>query len=1175
MIDELAVFKQDTTKVKNLEHLLSKLQQFVGNVEVAEFNKETNQTIYSQRDLSATFVNAHHTCTEIALLAVLFFRSFDKDYQRDYERLLWADIPENCESETEVRTYIDYISSKNTNLLGAVTRRIFHMVEKTDKGKPGSVAKQKKEDLARKIQDTNTAKLLDSGFSPEAQKRGAPKTFADPEVVGAFHVARDYRNASAHLGENTRKSGKASASLEEELEYWTTVHLYLVFFILATVERFFDLIADFLKIDDNANLLMASTDEQELAAMGKAAINTDYIRQTHEFAKAKLRAPFHGTGLDTLPVVDDIQSSSLLESIPEISLKRDGASGTEDIGTAAMLLADDTAQRRMLLLGESGSGKTVMIMRMLLRNQPRLMPIYIDMESEGASFKDKNLFKLLLRRKVVGQRNITYKGPQRQAAIRHLEHLLSEGSAVFFIDGLDSHPKLLPNVLERMREHPDCCYVLTSQDWEIGDPVASLSDEGFTVYRLLPMMDGQVKKCLRLVSTSMSNKDHSSQLWRQIKAIATGDDMVRQPRLLMLMAHLFESLENRNTSEQQNRMAVYATLVSRINLIDGMDADERDELLGLPFIQEFLKAFSCVVEFGKELLSAYYKKRPWQEVVQRHKEAFLANGHELRDLFELMELLGTELSPTEEGRALFDAPIIRTLVTVALLRQGLGSPDNNKPHRLNELLVTLAQATATLPLEEIRQKNVKDLSKTEKAGRVVYRPSPRYIVFKYLWSYLVAARRSPDNIDTRPLFHAVALSGIDLLYAQLFEHFWMRRWLIEGEKKDEKLCPLLMENCANRVELALLFMRQLQWTSVLKDDKARATCQQCLRQLIISSMNDAERERLVERMKKDGKRMKKDGESDIDAADRTYYSNMAIASMTSPTLAKQYDSRTAMLDEEIEKHLIALSSSPYALRILISWLPALMEEAIRNNATDHTRRILVHLLKCGVLTNDNLKQDFWNCINQFISSNNMRPLVLQLLDDIPPQQIDPTTAACVYDEPVFRYLCDYKEAERKRNAQWIDFPAPKADVTNYRTVTKKNAQAVRRQLAFTFYCQPNATRYVVATEWINNMPEGKFCRIKGLDQWFYVEDIQDLHDRYQEADGMMTDGEMIMTHLVELTLYAQPSTPRPQTGTITIGSVSAEKRCPYIHLFEKAEHPHVVLRIEHPQWVSLLRSKEV
>ncbi len=244
-----------------------------------------------------------------------------------------------------------------------------------------------------------------------------------------------------------------------------------------------------------------------------------------------------------------------------------------------------------------------------------------------------------------------------------------------------------------------------------------------------------------------------------------------------------------------------------------------------------------------------------------------------------------------------------------------------------------------------------------------------------------------------------------------------------------------------------------------------------------------------------------------------------------------------------------------------------------------------HLLRCGIanMTDENLSQNFWQFIKKLIDDR--RTLLAdnpdsdqpdwptEILDRCPIEDIDPCIAEEIYDMPVFNFLQSVKKNERKVLNKWVD---PKKEAFNrelYRKITPFHAtHRPRRSIQYAFYCQPNALCFQVATECINEMPEGRFCRINEWpDQWFRVEDVQILKTEHPiEQEG-----------IAELTINLPVGATRKQRGTLSLTIPNADNTnlmpltVSYLHLFSMGSHQQVVIRTEDQEAIAQLKRPEV
>ena len=112
--------------------------------------------------------------------------------------------------------------------------------------------------------------------------------------------------------------------------------------------------------------------EEELQSLSKKLLKLFYIERVHKEAHARMYSLFHGTGI--------LDRSGLLEDLPEILLRGKDKDGNEVIGDCVEMLVENQSSKRRLIIGEPGSGKSVMFTRMLQRDQPMATPFFFELK---------------------------------------------------------------------------------------------------------------------------------------------------------------------------------------------------------------------------------------------------------------------------------------------------------------------------------------------------------------------------------------------------------------------------------------------------------------------------------------------------------------------------------------------------------------------------------------------------------------------------------------------------------------------------------------------------------------------------------------------------------------------------------------------------------------------------
>jgi len=1187
-------------ELENALKLMARLKTFATAVPVAKFSKKNdheskfdfqNNESFFLLDYSKPFIHSPHTGLELLVLIRAFCLQMEKISAVDGWGIFKTPIPtadEIAANKGELYDYVNFVMARMT-----LPESIAHFVTCLL--------------VNRSFSGRNVfSRLVSYLSSPFRESAPTPdRCYFAPQDAHSQHFyqsMRIFRNRGVHLVGNEvddRQSGALNSLFvapatgapdEVKMRYYSERHLSIALYMLLTFERFYDEIADILNVSVASD---STADGSELLSKSKQLINQSYIGRARRQAADDMRKKFATTGLSDHP--------DLLYALPMPRLSLKQSDGTTVTADGDDLLTAEGASRRQLVVGGVGTGKTVMLLRMLQCDQPRLTPFYFSFDAPGALPSAKELLPEL-RRRVVGVENLMLTPAERQAVYNRLDMLLREGSVVFFIDSLDAAPATpsgtsagVDALLAMVRAYPECRYIVATQPDAETPYREPLARSGFTEYKVCPLSDGLVRQFARMASLHISGIDHSDALFSRIRTAVQGSEMLSLPLSLMQLVDLFE--RNAGVELQANNlMQLYFKLEQGILGNTSIDEDERKQLLTQPFLDKYRQLQQQADGLYAEVM-ARYNARPQGDWAALIGDFTLDDGHNkkslrqlvaegnvgvVRTLFELM----MNIVGRDEGSQ--SPRVFQTLVTTALINLGLNREQAadtadvtvaddgrltvgpGELPALNPVIRLLAEATSTLAFDRPGPSEYMDVP-AACGGSVVFRLQPRYMVEQYLLSVLNVYRQggatpSAHDRPLRLLFEAVARSGSELLARELFNPYWLRQWLIS---KDDVLpgtdehgmafshAPLtqtvIVQSTCHHVVVAEL-LRCRRWIDKWELKNTLGIWQEVVRDAVVFNMNDEQREMLLRRMY--------DLEGQVDARLLTYYRNLVICSMQSLAFAEQYDDSILELPGlEVQNRLMDLENRPEALRLLLAWVRQLLRDHGSANRRHRVYDIFGHLVRFDAPSTDSVKDEFWALVNDMADDEAYAGLLAGLLDKIAIEEIPSDLARRIYDERVYEYVLRVRQAKRELSERWKRTPTvwQRRDEL-FRPVSKE--WPTRLSVQFTFYCHPDPYTFEVATECISEMPERKFCRIRHFDQWFYVEDV------------VVTPTERPLDKgIAELTLSLKEGSPRPAVGRFSIPAVS-EAQIPYIHLFEKKGCSEVVVRIEEQHWVSLLSTAE-
>ena len=995
-----------------------------------------------------------------------------------------------------------------------------------------------------------------------------------------YQSLRIFRNRGQHLegdevtGDNNNlfEAPAGSADQQVQLEYYRDRHLSIALYMLLIFDRFYD---DLWKILEMKADPKDISEERQLYLLEKSKeiINNNYIRRVHEKSAQAMQQLFLGTGIHNHP--------KLLYEIPELYIKGENIAHEIVTGTGSDLLSDDDSPLRQLVVGEMGAGKTVMFLRMIQRDQPRLTPFYLSLDK--MEIGNPETLMEYLEHQVIGLDYLTLDVDELTAVVMRLHQQLNTGKVVFFIDSFDANPSQFDNLQRWIKKYPFCRYIVGSQpDSEDNCYFKSLTDSAFVIFEALPFKNDQVKQLMRFTSLYVSGVDHTAILTKQIRNATQFTDMMHHPFSLMQLVGLFEVSQEKDVLAN-NQSRLYHALEERILTNRDLDQDECKRLLDQPFLVKFKEQVLLVNNLFEVVMMRFTNPNQgdWREAILKSTPVVAGTVSSLRSLFELMELIPTNNQKQQQELATFQC-----LVTSELLKKGLQRATKsslnisiNKEEHINisgkltaitPMLSLLAEATETL---SYKLPNEIDYKKQENLfGRVLFHPCPRYMIEQYMLTVLHVYRIANVMVnhhksELKELFRGIARSGSKELYRELFNPYWMNQWLIHendvlpgtdsrGMVADDNkaLLTILQEHCTRHDLLLPLLMEQHMWISMWKLEYTMRLWGGLMRSAIIYYMNDRQRESLYYSFKA----MDNNHNHEIIG----YFKNLSISTMESLSLIDQYDTSIGNIPGlAVQQQLMSMQNRKAALRLLIKWLYPLY----RGGKREQMRFICEHLINYNAPSVPQVSEEFWAFISILSEDRRYRPQLANLLDKIPIEDIPSKIALHLYDEHIYEYVLKERESEREKEISFKYFPSIYHRYKQmFRPVTKV-FENFRNSIQYTFYCQPDKWTFEVATECISEMPEGKFCQIKTnkFEQWFYVEDVV-----VPETERPLNKG------IAEVSLVLPQDAPRPRAGRLIIMGVSEDASIPYIHLFEHGGHHEVVARIEEQHWVGVLALPE-
>ena len=1164
-----------------VQTLLNELKDFITRVPVSHYtpptktssgsfsfdHKTPDEDAFFYEDYSLLLMEDVHTGKELIRLVKLYCNRIPKDLNIDLWRIFIEPIPTKFNNQ-----YRDFIDS--------------HMKLPEDVAKTMSLFLTTKSFKGSFIYDVLMPYLYKPFRNNAIIEKYNYLVQQDKKYQHFYQTTRVFRNKSLHLEGKEQKEHRQSgddhvlfspptsyAPNPQKLQYCRERHLSIVLFILFLFSRFYNELALLLNVKGYNETDTSFESPEELYAASKQQININYINRVHEEAQLSMLKLFKSTNLH--------KSSVLLEALPDLKLQLPDTGNRLDGVDGAEVLSENLSQRRKLVVGPAGSGKTVMMLRMLQRDQPRLTPFYYSLEN--GEFPRPLTFLHWVDSRVLGTELLTMGTDLRYKVIERLHRQLNEGSAVFFIDSLDSSPKSKKNILDFIEMYPNCQYILGSQpDMLLGELKKDLEESGFVTYRTKLFSDMDACKAARILSLHLSGADHSETLVEKVNLACQGSEIGRLPITFMQLVYLFEQGKQSNL-HRINRSSLNWELTQSIIENKQLEADEVEYLLEQPNFKIFNNRIRLVEDLCLDVYHAFNKnpQDDWRSRILQFPLVASNSDEDLRQFFELLQVVSLKVPDIER-----QAVILRTLVTVALLEKGIGQPQENMLQinlncngRLslsegnlpapNYMLRTLADAVSLLPDSPPTERDRLPLSSED--APVWFRLQPNYIVRKYLSTLMTIYQQANVNIkenhaQLRLLFESIARMGHSELTSRLFEPFWLRIWLFHREEElpgtsltgfsHEKnpLLRILIEKTVNHDEFIFQMMLQKIWIERWMLCKTNQIWEVFFKDAVFYYMNDDQCERLFRRL----------NSQSIDMKDLGYYTNYIITSMDSLSLASHYD---IMIDRfpglEVQNRLMSKKSNPLALQLLTS----ILHQVMRVDPTNYKRRniIVSHLIKYGAQTMEGVSNDFWKLIEWMVPKKELSEPLMEILDKVSIEDIRPDVASRIYDSRIYEFLQRIQKEEQRQTTRWQPQLSVYAQLNKFRSVSIERVK--RTSIQYTYYCQLDNVTFEVATECIDEMPEQKFCRLidsNGIefDHWFHVDDV------------VILGKERPITRIVELTVNLPNGAPRQTHGKVSFAAFPEGTPMKYIHLFQKTGRSIIVIRVQDPYWTEKLADEE-
>lgn len=970
----------------------------------------------------------------------------------------------------------------------------------------------------------------------------------DIRLKNFFLTVKRFRNDSTH---HNVTAFSAPITADNLISYCRNIHLSIVMFVLVIIERFY---TELIAVAGNELITKKNKlDEETVSSIGKIVINSGYIKRAKDEIRKRLHESFRGTMLYN-------NSDVIWNELAELKIRKHG---DEKKYICREIVTQNI--NRILLTGDPGSGKSVLLFQMILQDKPHMLPLYITADEIDTDLPPDEIVS----RKVLGAENLLLTPVNKACGLKRLSRLLKEGETIFFIDAVETRKDGLEKIVKFIDTYPECHVVAASQPDDSGLIEKTFVRNGFVHYEICPFERQQALKLMKTYSLLMHNIDHSKILDQKIRLATDGLPIMMHPLSLLLLIHIFESSPKLNV-HSINRTRLYYMMIKSIEDNKLLNEDERGIILNQAFIRQYQYDVDEVKSLGIRIIPLLKEKNQagWTDEIL--KCTFLQSDNGLRTLFEILELL-----PEVESRFSNEITILRTLIATVILNQSSSEKDpveilltdgrisisgNNLPEP-SANLVKLASA-----LKTVEYRPVATAECDSRNEDILYRLRPKYIVESYIANMLLIYSGSEVHYDDERLvfiFKAAAILSTPRLMKMLFNFRWLKEWLVNcadeshvpGLKgyavKDNNLVRTLINYTTDYPAMLQELILQYDDMVGLSLLKTTNDISAYIYEIITTKMNDEQLEKFI-------LTIVPSLEGSLDQHKLAYWKNLAIVSMESLTLVDNYDTSVSKIpDGKILERLFTMNNKRDAFRILALWL-----RTFKSNGRYIYRfdAIMEHLIRFKAYNLDKVKEIFWENISVNLNNELLRNKVLAFLDMISIEDIPEDIAGGLYDLRLIEYQKILAATTKECRTQWHENLPIWSNRQLFRMVSV--GTSFHNRVSCSLYSQPSATTYIVATESIDEMPEGKFCRIEGFDQWFSVQDVQDLKVEHP------------MSHIAYIMLTIEDWMPRNNTGFVVIFKDKKEMMIPYVHLYDRGGTT-VVLRVEDPVSVSILKNKNV
>lgn len=987
---------------------------------------------------------------------------------------------------------------------------------------------------------------------------------SNASIKNIFFTLKKMRNDNKHANESvfviprSKKDNENKDIIDNaQYTYCNNVKSLIILFVLIIMERFYDELVKITFTEDMWYNIHSSFDENAINILGKEVLGTKYMPYILSETKTLLKESFRGVALYEIP-------ETIFSELPELKLCECNDDKKQYDNEH---IADNIDHS--VIIGPPGSGKSIMIYQMIIYGKVHLLPVYIN----ASDIKENINIDSFLKNKIVSGLNFCITPEEKICCIERVMRLKELGEIVIFIDGIEPDTTSINKLTELIESCQKCKIICTIQNEDLNPFIEVFKKYGFTQFDICPIEREQSLNLMRLYSQYISKVDHSQILENKIRIATDGLSIMSNPLSLNILIHLFETKQDLKL-HSINRTQLYHTMIKNVERNNNIDEEEKEILLNQDFIIRFKNDINSIRQLRDEILT-HFKNEDIGKIISTFNDCqYLQSESKIITLFEMLELFTDIDSNNNTNNFLF-----QTLITDYVLGYFSATKESSQTLYYEDGMIVFPKNTLFTPsanlikfAHTLRTINYKRPSVDNidiNNASILYRLSPKYILESYICNFLLIYQdydfESFQDIIS-DLFKVAAIISTPRVIDMLFEIKWLQKWAIHHKdiieeldvkgysEKNNILARVLIDNTTDYTTLIYKMIPLFDFAEAMDMTRTKDNLSEYISEIISEKMNDEQLERFISEILPKVSYY-------ITSKKISYWKNLAISSMDSLSLADNFEDINMNLPgQNIQDKLVKMGNKTEALKLLFLWFK--FTSAYTNNI-NHISRIadvFKHLIKYKAHTIPEIKDMFWNNLKSFLYTKEFSKEISKLLDIIPINEFPLELASELYDHRIVSYQIQVAKEHDLSKEKWIESQSLLEADWVFKTIALNND--FNKQITYSLYSKHNDSTFVLASECINEMPEGKFCRIKGLDQWFSVQDVQDLEIEHK------------MEYIVHVILHIKTWAPRPNKGNIRININEFGLTIPYINLYENLESDIVAIRIEDVNAVNILRTKK-